>query len=452
MNPVHVIGTEIGSNMLPETYAALVGRAEVLVGGSLLLDKWSRLCPGARRVDLGGSRGVPLHAAIDTLHNAWKNGLRVVVLADGDPLYFGIGTTLTRSLPLNALRILPGISALQAACSRLGLPWSGITSVSLHGRDDWRPLAVAVRRGQPVCVLGDAAHGPAEVAAWLLDRGANWLRMHVFAGLNTGDERHLELALPEAVKLQLPTDAPVSGDDTAPPADSGPARGEGGSGFFAPTMLLLPEEHGMLPGPSLRLDARLCQTDGGLITKGPVRAAALAALDIHPHDVVWDIGSGSGSVAFSAAALAWAGWVCAVESRPERVDMIRANRRHLAALNLEIVESHAPHGLNMLPDPDAVFVGGGLGDARRAADLLDALVARLRPGGRIVAACVLLGSLERLRAYARSAGIEADIAMIQAGESRSLADDVRMEAHNPVFLISLRKQCMEKNCTVPHCT
>lgn len=423
MNPVHVVGTEIGSKSLPEAYAAIVARAEVLIGGSALLDRFSPLCPSARRMDLGGGQGVPLHAAIDTIHNAWKNGLRVVIMADGDPLYFGIGTTLTRRLPVSALRILPGISVLQAVCSRLGQPWTDITSISLHGRDDWRPLAVAVRRGHPICVLGDSGHGPVEVASWLLERGANWLHMHLFTDLNTPEEQHRELTLAQAAALRT---CDATGEDVA-------------ASFPAPTMMLTPEDGHMLPGPSLRLDPHLPHMQEGLFTKGPVRAAALAALDIRPHDVIWDIGSGSGSVAFAAAALAWGGWVCAVESKPERAAMIRANRSHLAALNVDIIESQAPHGLNMLPDPDGVFVGGGLGDARRAGDLLDAVVARLRPGGKVVSACVLLGSLERLRAYARDAGIDATITVIQSGESRDIAGDVRIEANNPVFLVSMTK-------------
>jgi precorrin-6Y C5,15-methyltransferase (decarboxylating) len=428
MNPVYVIGSEIGSNVLAEAYKDTVSRAEILVGGSALLDKWGSICSGARRVELGGAQGIPLHAAIDTLRNAWNNGLRVVVLADGDPLYFGIGTTLARNLPAGALRILPGLSVLQTACARLGLPWADVSSISLHGRDDWRPLAIAVQRGQPICVLGDSAHGPSELAAWLLDRGAVWLRMHLFTDLNTANERHMDLSLPDARAMRS-----ASGFTR----EDNPDGGE--SGYTAPTILLVPEEGHNAPSFSLRLEARLPHAGNGLITKGPIRTGALAELDIQPHDVIWDIGSGTGAVAFAASTLAWAGWICAVESKPERVSMIRENRRHLAALNVDVIESLAPHGLSMLPDPNAVFVGGGLSDARRASDLLDAIVARLRPGGRIVAACVLFGSLERLRTYARSAGIEADVTMIQAAASQPLAGDLRLEAHNPVFLVSLHK-------------
>jgi precorrin-6Y C5,15-methyltransferase (decarboxylating) len=429
MNPVHVVGAEIGSNALPDSYVSVLSRAEVLVGGSVLLDKWGATCPGARRVELGGVHGIPLHAAIDTVHNAWKNGLRIVVLADGDPLYFGIGATLIRNLPVSALRILPGVSVLQTVCARLGLPWADASSISLRSRDDWRPLSVAVRRGQTVCVLGDSAHGPSELAAWLLDRGADWLRMHLFKELNTPNERRLDLSLAEALALRSTANAATDGTD-----------GEEAD-FTTPTVLLVPEEGRAAPGFSQPLDGRLPHADAGLLARGPIRASALLALDIQPHDIIWDIGAGAGSIAFAASALAWDGWVCAVEDKPERVRALHENRRRLAALNVDIIENHAPHGLNMLPDPNAVFVGGGLSDTRRTSDLLDAIVARLRPGGRVVAACTLLSNLERLRAYARGAGIEAEVTLIQAAASRPLADDMVLEAYNPVFLASLRKAC-----------
>ena len=416
MHPVRILGTEIGSHALSEASAARIGRADMLVGGAALLERWSTLCPSAELLSLGGPQAVPLSQILERIKDAWQANLRVVVLADGDPLYFGIGASLARALPAKALRFAPGLSSLQCACARLGLVWPLVPSVSLHGRDDWRRLAVAFAvgcaSGSPVCVLGDVSHGPRAVAEWLQERGA-LCRLHVFTDLNTGAEAHQEYSLDEATRLNVD-----------PPA---------------PTMLLFPDEQ---PRPD-RLDSHLPQTDGELLTKLPVRAAAVAQLRLRPESVVWDIGSGSGSVAFAASALAWAGWVCAVERQERRSAMIRENRRALGALNVDILTTHAPLGLESLPNPDAIFLGGGLGgnshDETKTHEFLQILMHRLKPGGRMVTACTLLASLERVRTFASAQKYPAEILMVQAAESVLLAQDVRLVGHNPVFLVRLTK-------------
>ncbi len=412
MHSVRIFGTEIGSHALSEAAAARVRQADLLIGGAALLDRWAGLCPEAETLSLAGARAVPLSRVLESVKQAWQDGKRVVVLADGDPLYFGIGASLSRVLPAQALRFSPGLSSLQCACARLGLPWFSVPSVSLHGRDDWRGLATALHTGwasgNPVCVLGDARNGPRATALWLRERGAA-CRLHVFTDLNTGAEAHQEYSLDEAAALE------------ADPR--------------APTMLLFPEPR-VRPD---RLDSSLPQTDGGLMTKLPVRAAAVAGMGIRPDSVVWDIGAGSGAVAFAASALAWSGWVCAVEQVERRSAMIRENRRALGALNVDILTARAPLGLESLPAPDAIFLGGGLGAAQNAGELLEVLAGRLKPGGRLVAACVLLHSLERLRAFAEDRGWTARMTLIQAAESAPLGQDLRLAAHNPVFLVLMEK-------------
>ena len=416
MHPVRILGTEIGSHALSEASTARIGRADMLVGGAALLDRWGARCSSAELLSLGGPQAVPLSRILERIKDAWQANLRVVVLADGDPLYFGIGASLARALPTEALRFTPGLSSLQCACARLGLPWPSVPSVSLHGRDDWRRLArafaVGCASGNPICVLGDASHGPRAVAEWLQERGV-LCRLHVFTDLNTGAEVHQEYSLEEAARL-----------NATPPA---------------PTMLLFSDER---PRPD-RMDSYLPHTDGDLLTKLPVRAAAVANLGLRPESVMWDIGSGSGSVAFAASTLAWAGWVCAVERQERRSAMIRENRRALGALNVDILTAHAPLGLESLPSPDALFLGGGLGgnphDGTEAHDLLHILMNRLKPGGRMVAACTLLASLEHLRTFAVDQNYPAEILMVQAAESVPLAQDVRLAGHNPVFLVRLTK-------------
>jgi precorrin-6Y C5,15-methyltransferase (decarboxylating) len=212
--------------------------------------------------------------------------------------------------------------------------------------------------------------------------------------------------------------------------------------------------------------------ENDLLTKGPVRAAALAALGIEADHIVWDLGAGSGAVSLEAARLAWRGRVYAVERNPDRLALIRENRRLYGAANLEIIEGDMPGCLRRragdgspvetlfreaarqaggaadgserresagsiaLPDPHRVFLGGGLGgDPETAGEILTLAWRALLPGGRLLADCILFSSLTRCRAVLQDLGAKTDVTCLQASVSVPLAGDIRLRGLNPVFLI-----------------
>ncbi|MDE7064445.1 MAG: precorrin-6y C5,15-methyltransferase (decarboxylating) subunit CbiE [Desulfovibrionaceae bacterium] len=388
---------------LPEPYRRAISEARLLAGGRRLLARFPD-APG-RRLPLT----VPLEPALAALEAACRRGDAATVLADGDPLFFGIGATLIRRLGRDAVRILPGVSSLQEACARLGLPWHDVICLSLHGREDLQPLNTAVGTGRPICLLTDAAHTPDVLARHLLERGVDWVRMDILENMGDVAERRREMSPADAVD-----------------ADFGPAC----------TIILRP----VAPPrrPVLGLDENLLAVDRRLITKGPVRAAALALLRLLPDHTVWDIGAGSGAVALEAAALAHRGCVVAVERSAARIADIRENRRRCGAAHLELRHGEAPGCLDALPAPDRVFVGGGLsGDAGDA--ILAAVSRRLTSGGRVVVSCVLLGTLHRALRFFAAAGWPAEATCVQAAGSAPLAGDIRLSALNPVFLISAQK-------------
>lgn len=356
-----------------------------------------------------------LSLLLDRVAAIREAGGRVVVLASGDPLFFGIGATLVRRFGPEALDIRPAVSSLQAAAARIALPWSDVSMVSLHGRTDFLPLAHAVLRGGPVCLLTDDRLPFADVAAYLLERGVTEYRAHVFGRLGFPEESYAGFALEEA--------------------------GEQGAFPSPNTVLLVPGERpDSLPCPLLgRPDEEYAHAKG-LITKWPVRAAALGALRIAPDHTVWDLGAGSGSVAIEAAALAWQGQVIAVERKPERVAFIQENRRRFRVPHLDIVAGALPESLPGLPDPDRIFIGGGLGRERGGEKggetLLRESWARLKPGGRLVASCVLLESLETARSLLASLAGHCDVLCLNASQSSPLAGGTYCVAQNPVFLVS----------------
>ena len=209
---------------------------------------------------------------------------------------------------------------------------------------------------------------------------------------------------------------------------------------FGPACTLL-----FLPGdlaprrPHLGLAADALVSDRGLMTKAPVRAAALSLLRLAPDGILWDVGAGSGSLSIEAASLLPDGRVYAVERVSRRALDIQENRQRCGAANLHVVFGPAPACLASLPAPNAIFVGGGLSGGA-AASLLSELYARLLPGGRLVAACVLLDSLAACRQALRALVTKPPVLLqIAAAEARPLGSDCHLSALNPVFLVMVEK-------------
>uniref|UniRef100_B8DKG6 Precorrin-6y C5,15-methyltransferase (Decarboxylating), CbiE subunit n=1 Tax=Nitratidesulfovibrio vulgaris (strain DSM 19637 / Miyazaki F) TaxID=883 RepID=B8DKG6_NITV9 len=442
-HPVTVIGCGLRGAPLPPGHAAALDAAQVLAGGARLLESFPEH-PGQRIVI-----GAALDAALHAMDACRARGLRVAVLADGDPLFYGIGARLAGHFGPDALRVLPAASCLQQAAARLALPWQDARCVSLHGRNDYRPLASALRRavhqGDPVCVLTDGHNTPGAIARFLIERGVTGLRLHAFADMGSPGERHVTIALP---RDERGTENHAAGrQERGEPGNRDELNELDKLGGNC-TVLLVPRA---APAPSchaasdrsalpvLGIPDHDFAVQARLITKWPVRAAGLAALRIAPGHTVWDLGAGSGAVAVEAAALARDGLVVAVERDPARVALIEENRRRFRAPNLHVVHAALPGCLDDLPDPDRVFMGGGLsGDdhSPQADPLLDAVCRRLPPGGRLVVHCVLLGTLERVRAALARYGWPAEVACIQASEAVPLLGDLRLAALNPVFIVA----------------
>ena len=399
-NPFHVVGAGIEIGNLCPAYRRLIDEADVLVGGERLL----RPFPDAtgRRIFLKP----PLDEALQEAEGCRQRGMKVVLLADGDPGYFGIGQRMVRTFGRGKVLLYPNVTVLQAAAARLKLSWEEIKAVSLHGRNDCTELYDALTGHRYVGVYTDQRNTPAAIAASARDRAGEAFVMHILENLGLPEERIHSLSLHAAAE-----------------------------GAFSELNFVLLERT-LEPQVELTLgteDHRFLHT-GGMITKRPIRAAGLAALHLLPGQVVWDLGSGSGSVALEASLLARRGRILAVEKDPERAGHIRENVRRTGALCVEVVQAAMPQGLSDLPAPDRVFIGGGLG---RDGSLLRTVLERLKPGGRIVLHMVLLGSLHRAIEVCREHGLQPEIEQLQVSASEPLARDLRLRPLNPVFIVTI---------------
>ena len=452
--PIHIFGLGLpvrGPDDSAPRYARVahpaIDQADVLVGGKAQLAAYED--SSAQKLVIGKDMDA-LYAAIRENREA---GLRQVVLCGGDPLFFGLGARLAELTGPEDLHVHPGVSSLQAAACLANMPWESVRAVSLHGRSDWLPLAHALLAACPVLVLLDSKATPAAIASWMLQRGLWRFSMLIMENLYLTPEG--DVAAADMFTLSLPQ---AQSQPAAAPA--GDDRPRSRVVFIRPETSLLSSSDAQ-PWPFGLSDSDVVK-ENKLLTKSPVRAAALASLGIEPRHVIWDLGAGSGAVSLEAARLAWQGVVYAVEKNPDRLAAVRENRKRYGAANLEIIEGEMPAclpeedragrgqvqdvpGDTALPCPDRIFIGGGLGGStEQASAIVSRAWSALKPGGRLLVDCVLLSSLERARAILLGLGAKVSVTCLQASTSSPLAQDMRLEALNPVFLVLAEKSALSK--------
>ncbi len=348
----------------------------------------------------------------------------VAILATGDPLCHGIASWLTGKLETR-FDIVPNVSTLQLACARFHAPWQDFRIASCHTRDagEWcvgatpeHGLYAAVRaiaRHLKVFLFTGPENNPARLARALLSAGY------------ASDEVRFSVAC----RLQLPDEALFAGL----PLDAA-ARTD----FPQPNVVLV-ERATRAETPVFGLeDSEYVKRspEKGLITKQEARSFSLAKLRLTPAAIVWDIGAGSGSVGLEAARLAPLGHVWAIEKNVEDAANIRANAAHFRVSNYTLADGKAPEHLADWPDPDAVFIGGSGGEL---AALIDLILGRLKPGGRLVMNFVTLENLATATQALTSAKAHWDVVQLQASRSQPILDMHRMAAQNPVWVVCAGK-------------
>jgi len=383
-----------------------IAEAQVLVGGERHLAFFPDL--DVERLALRGGLGATLDRVATLAEDR-----NVCVLASGDPLFFGVGAQVIARLGAEHVEVIPNPSSVQLAFARAGLSWDDAVILSVHGRS-LHGLTARLRRVRKVAVLTDEERSPARIAAHLAEHGDGGWRAWVCERLGGPGERIRALALDEVAAL----------DDVAP----------------LNVLLLVRADPAWRPPPAIpylreeRFAKRVPKL--GLITKREVRLLSIAALQLAPDAVVWDVGAGSGSLAIEAGLLAPDGEVHAVEIDPECVAMCHENVRAHGADNVHVVAGRAPEALAALPDPDAVFVGGSKGSM---AEIVAVALARLRPGGRLVVNAITLDNAAEVYQALRGRGLTPEVTLVQVSRAEPLARYLRYEALSPIQIFAVTR-------------
>lgn len=353
---ITVIGIgEDGLEGLSPIALSLVESAEVLIGGERHLAK----APDLETSDLKAERldwSKGFGAGLDMIGERF--GKRIVVLASGDPLHFGVGATLIRRFGADQVFVLPAPSSISLTCARMGWSVPDITIVTIHGRP-LESLNLHLAPGARLVVLARDGDSPAEVAQLLTAKGFGASSITVLEHMGGDKEKRIE--------------------------------GEAQSWDAGRCANLCTMAIECVAGAQARPLSRLAglpddvfEHDGQL-TKREVRAVTLARLAPLPGEVLWDVGAGAGSISIEWMRADRTCGAVAIERDAERAARIARNAASLGVPRLKIEQGEAFETLqNLEGKPDAIFVGGGVGNP----GVLQAAWDRLKPGGRLVANAV----------------------------------------------------------------
>ncbi len=421
---LYIIGLGIeGKSSLSQRALKIIENASLLVGGKRHLDSFP---------DFKGKKSI-ITSNLDGIAGIIKDHLssvtpapRIVVLATGDPNFFGIADFLTKRFYKDEIEIIPNVTTMQEAFARIKESWNNARFLSVHGRAiDMDEVVNEISKYERIGIFTDNKNTPQKVTKALLDAGIKDYKTYVCANLGTKGEAVTEGTLQEISKKR----------------------------FSQLNVLVLISDKGRgmrdlirtrNPKPETRKHHLGIPDSGfshpkGMITKEEVRVISLSKLRLGEDSILWDIGAGCGSLSIEAAHIARGGRVFAIEKERSRIAYIKRNKKMFASANLEIIRKDAVNGLDDLPNPDAIFIGGG---GKDISSILEICSERIRRGGRIVINAVTLETLARVTEFFKKSRwtmetISVNIAKTKGISAKSLRSSTLniFNAHNPVFII-----------------
>jgi len=403
---IHIVGIgDDGVEGLTGQARQLIDQAQVLIGAEPALQQIASTA--AEKIAVGADLS-KLKEAISAIGDR-----RTVMLASGDPLFYGIARYLTEAFGKDRFEVVPHVSSMQLAFARVKESWDDAYLSNLATQSLDR-VVDNIRTAERAGLFTTEAITPSVVAEALLDRRIDYFAAYVCENLGTPDETVTQGNL-ESIR---------------------------GQSFSPLNVMVLVRRHGAADRRSGQQRHRLfgnpddlflqSRPKRGLLTPSEVRCVALGELGLQTDSVVWDVGAGSGSLAIEAAAIASGGKVYAIEMDAEDYGLMIENAKLFDVPNLIPIHGSAPEAWHELPDPHAIFVGG---TGRMVPDLVAAAADRLAAEGRIVVSVSSPDNLVAVQARLDAARLRSDVRMINIARGQYQLDRVRFEALNPTFLV-----------------
>lgn len=401
MKPISVIGLGLSPRDLTSEHEHIIHNADILIAGKRHLE-FFKDHPGLKKEITANIQDV-----IQFIRDHMQTH-SITVISSGDPLFFGIGSALIRALGPAPVCIYPNISTVAAAFSRIKSSWDDARIVSLHGKNRQGELLDVLLKNDKVAVYTDPHRNPAWLAQFLLAEGVSGFEMWVLEQLGTDSERVARFELAQVSEKH----------------------------FADPNLVVLmrrPALEAPCPALQLGLPDRFYEHERGLITKPEVRAVTLSKLRLCSEHILWDLGAGSGSVAIEAALFITQGKIYAVEKKKNRIRQIENNQKRFKVENLSTVQATLPAGLENLPRPDRIFIGGG---GRDLAGIITSAAARIKEGGIMVINTVILSNVGVAITELEKIGFTIDVTQVQINRRKPMPRGERLQAENPVWIIS----------------
>lgn len=411
MKPVKIIGMGQALHDITPEQMKIIKDADLLIGGTKLLVNFDNL--NVQKIEIKNN----LALIVKTIQ-AKIDSNKIVVLASGDPLFFGIGTYLIKKIGKENVKIYPNISSAAKAFSKINESWHDAKLISLHGKRSKKfdNLTDLFADKTKFGILTDKKKDPVWIARKIIANNMTDFSMCVLEELDTNNE-----------KIRWFHDLSKVAENQ----------------FAHPNIVILKRDHSSTDSAKNR-QIFPGMADGyflhekGLITKAEIRSIAISKLNFVNEDhLFWDLGSGSGSISIEVSSILTKGKIYAVEKNLDRISLIKKNILKYNVKNINVIHANLPDNFDKLPVPDRIFIGGG---GKDLAEITECAVDKLALNGVIVVNTILIQNLEPVFKILKKQRLNPQAISVQISKSKDMPFGTRFEALNPVWIIYGKKE------------
>ena len=419
MNKLYCLG--IGYKPLDEKAKEIIANSEVIITSGRLFEVFK----GHEEFDAVKDKVRVINNVDKTINFIRAQTKTIVLLASGDPMFCGIGRRVVMEFGKDMVEILPDLSSIQLAFSRIKEPWDDAFLISLHGGPDpekrrrlpyeLNDIPSLLKQYNKIAILTDKENNPSVIAKSIAAKQSEGfyavqplaIRIWVCERLGYMDEKITE-GSPEEIAGML---------------------------FLEPNVVIVWNAKCEMRNAEVGISNFGLTEDEivhsrGLITKDEVRAVTIHKLRLPQKGIFWDLGAGSGSISIEAARLYPDLKVFAIEKDEEQINHIKENMIRFCVSNIQIIKGEAPEALNTLPFPDRVFIGGSGGRLTEIINLIARTQAKI-----VVINAVMLETLHESIQCLENNGFDVHVSEISVARSKTIANKRHMGALNPVFVI-----------------